>query len=66
MGRGVNHSIVELASYFGEKYPTEFISARKGEYDKTLCEDLKAQEMLGWNPTINLDDYIKEWVNETN
>jgi UDP-glucose 4-epimerase len=66
LGRGVNHSIVELASYFGEKYPTEFISARKGEYDKTLCEDLKAQEMLGWNPTINLDDYIKEWVNETN
>jgi len=66
LGRGVNHSIVELTSYFGEEYPTEFISARKGEYDKTLCEDIKAQEMLGWNPTINLDDYIKEWVNETN
>ncbi len=66
LGRGTNHSIVELASYFGKDYPTEFIPPRNGEYDKTLCEDTKAHEMLGWNPTINLDDYIKEWLDETN
>ena len=62
LGRGVNHSINELAGYFGEDYPTKYIPARKGEYDKTLCEDKKAHELLGWNPTINLDDYIKDFV----
>ena len=62
LGRGVNHSINEVASYFGEDYPTEYISSRKGEYDRTLCEDKKAHEVLGWNPTINLEDYIRDFV----
>jgi len=62
LGRGVNHSINEVASYFGKDYPKEYIPARKGEYDRTLCEDKKAQELLDWNPTINLDDYIRDFV----
>ena len=62
LGRGVNHSINEVASYFGKDYPTEYIPARDGEYDRTLCEDKKTQELLDWNPTINLDDYIKDFV----
>ena len=37
LGRGVNHSINEL-NLFGD-YPTEYIPARKGEYDETLCTD---------------------------
>jgi nucleoside-diphosphate-sugar epimerase len=62
LGRGVNHSINEVASYFGSDYPTEHIPKRDGEYDRTLCEDKKAHDLLGWNPTINLDDYIKDFV----
>jgi len=62
LGRGVNHSINEVASYFGKDYPKEYIPARKGEYDRTLCEDKKAQELLDWNPTVNLDDYIRDFV----
>ena len=62
LGRGVNHSINEVASYFGKDYPTEYIPARDGEYDRTLCEDKKTQELLDWNPTINIDDYIKDFV----
>ena len=62
LGRGVNHSINEIASYFGEGYPTEYIASRKGEYDRTLCEDKITQELLDWNPTINLDDYIEDFV----
>ena len=61
LGRGVNHSINELASLFGD-YPTEYIPARKGEYDVTLCTDTKAHEVLGWNPTLNLEDYIRDFV----
>lgn len=62
-GRGVNHSVNDLASYFGSDYPTEYIPARQGEYPTTLCEDEKTKELLDWNPTKNLDDYIKDFVN---
>ena len=62
LGRGVNHSMNEVADMFGKDYPREYIPARKGEYDKTLCEDKKAHEVLGWKPTRNLDDYIRDFV----
>ncbi len=62
LGRGVNHSMNEVADMFGENYPREYIPARKGEYDRTLCEDKRAHELLDWNPTINLDDYIRDFV----
>jgi UDP-glucose 4-epimerase len=62
LGRGVNHSINELVDMFGKDYPREYIPSRDGEYDRTLCEDKITQELLDWNPTINLDDYIKGFV----
>ena len=62
LGRGVNHSMNEVADYFGKDYPTEYIPAREGEYDRTLCEDKKAHELLDWNPIINLDDHIRDFV----
>ena len=62
LGRGVNHSINEVADMFGKNYPREYIPARKGEYDRTLCEDKKAHELLDWNPIINLDDHIRDFV----
>ena len=62
LGRGVNHSMNEVADMFGKDYPREYIPARKGEYDRTLCEDKKAHKLLGWDPTINLEDHIKAFV----
>jgi len=61
LGRGVNHSINELAGFFGD-YPVKHIPARKGEYDETLCTDTLAHELLDWNPTRDLEDYIKDFV----
>ena len=34
----------------------------KGEYDETLCTDKLAHELLDWNPTRDLEDYIKDFV----
>jgi UDP-glucose 4-epimerase len=65
LGRGVNFSINEVADMFGEDYPREYLPLRKGEYDKTLCTDTKAKELLGWNPTRNLNDYMKDFVVES-
>ena len=62
LGRGVNHSINEVADMFGKNYPREYIPARKGEYDRTLCEDKKAHELLGWNPVVDLNDYIEDVI----
>ena len=36
-----------------------YIPPRPGEYDVTLCDYTKANEILGWKPTRNLKDYIK-------
>jgi len=66
LGRGVNHSINELVDMFGKDYPREYIPSRDGEYDRTLCEDKTTQELLDWNPTINLDDYIEDFVENNN
>ena len=63
LGSGVNYSINEVADMFGKDYPKEYIPKRKGEYDKTLCTDTKAHELLGWKPTKNINDYIKDFVN---
>ena len=62
LGRGVNHSINEVADMFGEDYPKEYIPSRLGEYDKTLCEDRKAHKLLGWTPVVDLEDYLSEVV----
>ena len=61
-GSGVNHSINELASYFGSDYPTKYIPARRGEYPSTLCEDKSTNDALDWHPTKKLDDFIKNFL----
>ena len=57
LGRGQNHSILEITEMFGET-EVEYISARPGEYDVTLADYSKAKELLNWKPTLNLRDYI--------
>ena len=37
---------------------------KPGEPLVTLCEDTFANEMLGWKPTLDIEDYIKSYINE--
>ncbi len=62
LGSGVNYSINEIASMFGEDYPKEYIPKRPGEYDMTLCTDKNAENKLKWKPKNNLKDYVKNWL----
>jgi|TARA_R110002051_G_scaffold97446_2_gene167631 UDP-glucose 4-epimerase len=64
LGRGVNYSINEIVDCFGEDYPREYLPERPGEYDMTLADSSKAKELLDWNPTHNIKDYIKQWIYE--
>lgn len=57
LGRGMNHSVNEVAEMFGIKpiYKDDKI----GEAQSTLNIDLTASVVLGWKPQINLVDYLK-------
>ena len=56
LGRGINYSINEVANMFGGE--KTYIDQKKGEVRDTLCVDLKAKDLLNWNPKRNLEDYI--------
>lgn len=61
LGRGKNYSINEIAGAFGD-YPTEYIDKRSGEMRNTLNTDTKAKDLLGWEPTVDILDYIKKYI----
>lgn len=63
LGRGKNFSINELTEMFGET-DVEYIPARDGEYDYTLADSSKAKELLGWNPTLDISDYISDVIDD--
>ena len=64
MGRGENFSINVVAQSFDAGYT--YIPKRPGEMRETLCTDTLAREILGWEPKIDLLEYIEEIRNETN
>jgi UDP-glucose 4-epimerase len=62
LGRGNNYSINELADMFNTEI--KYIDARPGEAKETLCNTLIAKRLIGYEPKVNLDDYIKGVTNE--
>ena len=58
LGRGENFSINVVAQSFDAGYT--YIPARPGEMRETLCTDTTANELLDWEPKIDLLDYIEE------
>ena len=62
LGRGKNYSIKEIANM----YPTKILyrENQPGEAQITLCTDTLARKLLGWEPKLDIDDYIKEYLND--
>jgi len=58
IGTGRNHSVLELANMISDKQT--FIPPRLGEARVTLADNTKARTILGWEPQVRLEDYIKE------
>lgn len=56
-------SVIELAEFIGG--PTVFIPERKGDARYSCADYSKAKTLIGWEPTISLEDGIamlkKEW-----
>ena len=59
VGRGHNYSINAVADMFGGKkeYGKKVI-----EPFETLAQTLKARTVLGWEPTGNLEEWVKDYV----
>jgi UDP-glucose 4-epimerase len=62
LGKGKNYSIKEIADMFGKEI--EYKENKPGEAFITLCIDTLAKEILGWEPKHNIEDYIKNYLNE--
>ena len=61
IGRGANYSVNELAEMIGG--PSINIEARI-EPKETLADNSKAKELLAWEPTVELSDWIVEYKKE--
>ena len=64
MGTGINHSINELALFFGGE--TVYIPQRPGEARHTLADISKTKEKTNWQPEKKLEEYVEEWRKKYN
>jgi UDP-glucose 4-epimerase len=62
LGRGNNYSINELAGMFDCE--TNYIPKRPGEAEVTLCDTSVAKKDIGYEPKVNIEDYISEVIGE--
>lgn len=58
LGAGKNYSVNEVAALIGG--PTVNIPDRPGEYKLTLADNGKARDILGWRPTMALEQGVAE------
>ena len=62
VGTGTNHSVLELAAMISDN--TVEVEPRIGEAYITLANNQKIRDILGWAPTKQIGDYVKEELNE--
>ena len=58
LGRGKNYSINDIATMFNK--PVVYKEDKPGEAQITLCTDTTAQDVLGWEPKIDIKSYIQK------
>ena len=58
IGTGTNHSILEIAKLIGDDYI--FIKPRLGEAQETLANIDRSKKMLGWVPSVKLEDWLEK------
>lgn len=61
IGNGDNRSVNQLADLIGG--PRVNIEARL-EPNQTLADNRKAKELLGWTPTVTLEDWVPQYKNQ--
>jgi UDP-glucose 4-epimerase len=64
LGRGRDLSINEIANMFNTKI--EYLQDTPGNYRKTLSDSSTSRDLLKWEAKLNLEDYIRKFINENN
>ena len=62
VGTGTNHSVNELAKMISSN--TTMIEPRVGEARVTLADNQKMKTVMGWSPTVNLEDWVSSCKSE--
>lgn len=57
LGTGRNHSVMDIVRLVNG--PHVHIPERPGEARETLADNFKAKNLLGWNPSIVFEDWVK-------
>jgi UDP-glucose 4-epimerase len=60
LGKGKNYSVNEVAKILNIK--PKYKPAKLGEARETLNTDTLAKSLLGWEPKINLPDYLNKFI----
>ena len=60
VGNGKNYSVNEIAAMISPR--KRFIDARPGEARITLADNTKIRDTLGWQPTVQLEDWVSKAV----
>ena len=60
IGNGDNRSIQDIADIFGGPFDYK---PKRLEPFKTLADNTKARELLGWNPTGNVEQWLINYLN---
>ena len=58
VGTGTNISVLQLADLIGDE--TQHIPSRPGEAQTTLADISKITTMLGWSPTISIQEWLRD------
>jgi UDP-glucose 4-epimerase len=58
VGTGINHSVLEIAQLIGDDFTN--LPPRPGESRETLADITKISRELGYEPSVKLEDWIKE------
>ncbi len=64
LGRGKNYSINEIAKFYNTEI--KYLPKRPGEMETTLCESKEARELIGFNPKVDIKDYVSRWLKDEN
>ncbi len=59
IGTGMSYSIEEVADLVSPDHPREYLPLRAGEYHETRADNARAREILGWQPSVSLPDWLK-------
>ena len=60
LGTGTQVSINELAEAIDPGGKREYMEASKGDYPETMADITRAREVLGYEPTVNVLQWLKE------